>query len=70
MRTLAVIPRVTSTDGRRFETNSAAADVASEDRQRRVVVASFTRHTRDAARIAQKVERTQDKLQALEERVR
>lgn len=52
------------------EMDSAACDVTLPDGQRCVVVASFERHTRDTARTAQLVEHTEEKLLALEERVR
>lgn len=51
------------------DANSAACDV-TVDAQRCVVVASFERHRRDTARTAQLVSRTEDKLLALEQRVR
>lgn len=50
--------------------NSAACDVTLENGQRCVVVASFARHTRDTARTADLVSRTETKLLALEDRVR
>ncbi len=51
------------------DANSAACDV-TVDGKRCVVVASFERWTRDAARTTQLVSRTEDKLLALEQRVR
>ncbi|MFN2506896.1 MAG: IS1634 family transposase [Acidimicrobiales bacterium] len=51
------------------DANSAACDVVVEGK-RHVVVASFDRYHRDNARTAQLVERTEEKLRALERRVR
>ncbi len=52
------------------EANSAACDVTLSDGRRTVVVASFERHSRDTARTAELVERTETRLLALENRVR
>ncbi len=51
------------------EANSAACDVVVDGR-RHVVVASFERHHRDTTRTAELVARTEERLRALERRVR